>query len=141
MENRLGWIWPEIIDDKSAEKAAKQGFWAALYCSGATILFVVLANFEPQFDAVNMYALTDAFLFTIIGFGIWRMSRTASVAGLLLYMFERAYAWTTSGPKNPIIALIFVLLFIHSIRGTFAYHNFKKEEIEKPQAKELASND
>jgi len=131
MENRLKWIWPVIFDVNSAEKATKQGFWASIYCSGATIVLIILAYYGAQVGSYNLYALTDAFLFAVIGFGIWHKSRTAAVAGLLLYIIERADAWLTAGPKNPVMAIIITLLFIHSVRGTFSYHKFKKVQSTK----------
>jgi hypothetical protein len=129
MESRFKWIWPAIIDTASAEYVAKHGFWAALYCAGSTIVLVTLNTFGAQLGNFDMNALADAFLFAIIGFGIWKMSRTASVAGLALYIIERSYAWATSGLKNPVVAAIFTLLFIHSVRGTFSYHKFKKQNL------------
>lgn len=139
MDNRLKWIWPAIFDATSAENAAKQGFWAALYCCVATIILVVLASSGVQLGGFNLYALTDAFLFAVIGFGIWKKSRTAAIAGLLLYVIERIDAWMTSGPKSPVMALIITLFFIHSVRGTFALHKFKKEQTTKLQVQEITT--
>lgn len=129
MESRFKWTWPAISDAASAVYVAKYGFWAVLYCAASTIVLVILNSFGAQIGNYDMNALADAFLFTIIGYGIWKMSITAAVAGLALYILERSYAWATSGPKNPIVAIIFTLLFIHSVRGTFLYHKFKKQNL------------
>ena len=73
-----------------------------------------------------MGALVDAFLFIVIGWGIYKMNRFASVAGLVLYFIERIDMWSKYGFKLHAIVIFFSLMFINSIRGTFSYHNFLK---------------
>ncbi len=51
------------------------------------------------------------------------MTRLAAVAALCLYVAEKGYAWLSKGPANPVIAAIFTLAFVISVRGTFAYKN------------------
>lgn len=40
-------------------------------------------------------ALLDAFLFAVIAFGLQRDSRVAAWVGLVLFLAERIYAWST----------------------------------------------
>lgn len=126
-KNRFDWIWPAIIDIETSKKASRQGFWAAAYCSGATVLLVILNQLNIQILDLSLWALLDASIFALIAWGIDRMSRTASVFGIALYIFERIDMWSQYGPKNPVMAIIITLMFIHSIRGTFLYHKFIKE--------------
>lgn len=128
---RIEWLWPSIVDTTTATQASKQGLWACAWCAGATIFFVVLAQFGAQMLNFDISALWDAFLFIIIGWGIYKMNRIAAVAGLLLYLLERAYMWSEYGPKNPAMAIFITLMFINSIRGIFAYHKMNKIQIEK----------
>jgi hypothetical protein len=136
----IGWIWPNIVDTVSAREASKQGLWASAWCAGATILAVILSEFGIQLLNIDMYALFDAFLFIIIGWGIQKMNKVAAVAGLTLYMLERIVIWSEYGAKNLAIAIFISLMFINSIRGNFAYHEFMKdnksikEDIEDPNA-------
>lgn len=125
---RTNWIWPSITDTASARKAAKQGFWASLYCGGATLLIVILNIFGVQLFDFTPWALVDAVLFGIICWGLHKMSRTAAVLGLLLYMFERIDMWSRYGGVGIAMAIIITLMFINSIRGTFAFHNLKVPE-------------
>ncbi|HAK87589.1 MAG TPA: hypothetical protein DHV16_09260 [Nitrospiraceae bacterium] len=129
LPKNIEWIWPSIVDTTTAQKASKQGLWASAWCAGATIVFVVLAQFGSQMFNFDSSALLDAFLFIIIGWGIYKMNRIAAVAGLALYIIERLYMWSASGPKNPAIAIFITLMFINSIRGIFAYHKIKKAQI------------
>lgn len=125
---QIEWIWPAIVDTTTAKKASKQGLWACAWCAGATIVFVVLAQLGAQLFNFDMSALWDAFLFIVIGWGIYKMNRIAAVAGLALYILERLYMWSEHGPKNPAVAIFITLLFINSIRGIFAYHKLNKAQ-------------
>ena len=128
LPKRLEWIWPSIVDSTSAQKASKQGLWASAWCAGATIIFVVLSRLGIQMFNFDMWALFDAFLFIVIGWGIHKMNRIASISGFVLYLLERISMWTEYGLKNPAIVIIISLMFINAIRGTFAYHKFSKEK-------------
>ncbi len=123
----MAWIWPETSDDDSAKEAAKQGVWA---CSFIAIVTGGMAFFQAMgFDSA---AFVDAFLFAIIGFGIFKLSRTAAVAGLVLYLIERIYMWATFGSKNIAMAILLSLMFVNSIRGTFSSHKIKRESNTRP---------
>ena len=73
----------------------------------------------------NLWNLTDAGLMALLAFGIRRMSRTAALIALLYYVAGRIDLWTEYGSQNPVIAGIFVLMFLSAVRGTFAYHRLK----------------
>jgi hypothetical protein len=123
----LEWFWPSITDAISAKKASKHGVWACTWCAAATLLFVVLSIFEISLSNFDISASFDAFLFILIGWGIFKMNRVAAVAGLVLYILERAYMWSEYGSKNPAIAIIVTLMFINSIRGIFLYHKYAQQ--------------
>jgi hypothetical protein len=128
LSQRIEWIWPPILDTTSAQKASKQGLWASAWCAGATIVFVILSRVGMQMYGIDIWALFDAFLFIIIGWGIYKMNRMASVAGLALYILERIVMWSEYGPKNPAIALLITLMFSNSVRGSFGYHKFAQQQ-------------
>lgn len=124
---RVEWIWPPVTDAASAQKAPKQGIWACAWCAGATLFLVLLSVIGVRLFDFDMWALVDALLFIVIGWAIYKMNRFAAIAGLALYIIERAVMWAEHGPKNPVIALIISLMFINSIRGIFAYHKYRKK--------------
>ena len=124
---RVEWVWPPIFDSASARKAAMQGVMASAFCAAATIFFVILSELGKDGLGFDLWALTDAFLFILIGWGIFKMNRVAAVSGLALYFLERAMMWIEYGPRSPVMALIFVLMFINGIRGVMGHHEFKGE--------------
>lgn len=116
------WIWPSIFDKESARQVARQGIWAAVFVASITALFATISLTGTTIVQVDAWAYIDAVFFALIAFGIYKMSRIASILGLLLYLFERAYMWSTIGPKGLGMAAIIILAFVNSVRGTFAYH-------------------
>jgi len=127
MHKTVEWIWPPVTDTASAQKASKQGLWACAWCAGATLFLIVLSVLGVRLFDFDMWALLDALLFIVIGWGIYKMNRFAAIAGLALYIIERAVMWSEYGPKNPVMALIISLMFINSLRGILAYHRYGKE--------------
>ena len=111
-------LWPTIIDKVTAKKTSRHGVWAAGFVSVAT---AIMARFG---QIVSRAPFIDAILFAIIAFGIYRMSKIAAVAGLVLFIVVRIDTWIEHGMKNPIITILIALYFINGVRGTFAYHKF-----------------
>ena len=122
LQKGRSWIWPSITDEKSAKDASAQGAVASGFISffSGFIGFVMSMGWDQG-------ALREAFLFAILGFGIFRLSRTAAVVGLALYFVEWIYMWPKVGIINVALTPIVVLMFVNSIRGTFVYHQIKKQ--------------
>jgi hypothetical protein len=120
-------LWPTVGDEQAAVLAARQGFHAAVYCSIVTAIFAVLGGFGFQIMDFNLWNLTDAALMALLAFGIHRMSRTAALTALLYYVACRIDLWIEYGFQSPIIAALFILMFLSAVRGTFAHHRFKAE--------------
>jgi uncharacterized membrane protein len=61
---------------------------------------------------------------------IYKMSRIAAIAGLALYSLDRIYLLmlTDFSTSAMPISIIVILMFVNSIRGTFAYHRLCKQE-------------
>lgn len=125
IKKEIPWIWPTIFDSITAQKASRQGFWAAIFNAIVTAVMIFLGSF-------NLFSLVDIVIFVVIAFGIYKMYRTASVAGLCLYILERIDSWLSYGFPNTTIRaatfIIITLMFINSIRGTFAYYKYKMNE-------------
>ena len=127
-ENR--W-WPNIEDQQGAKKAAHEGAGAAVFVMAVTLLFSVLAMFSvqilpgPKFSA---WSLGDAGLFAIAAWRIYKMSRAWAVVGLLLFLYERVYAFYVrpTATAGIIVGLIVLLAFVNGVRGTFAHHRLSK---------------
>jgi hypothetical protein len=120
-------LWPAVGDQQAAVLAARQGFHAAVYCSIVTATFAVLGGFGFQIMGFNLWNLTEAGLIALLAFGIRRMSRIAALVALVYYVVGRINLWAKYGSQNPVIAGIFVLIFLSAVRGTFAYHHLKPQ--------------
>ena len=121
-------IWPTVSDLESARRAAHQGVWAATYVFLSTTVMGILGSYGIIFDkfGFNMEALVDAALIAMAGFGIIKMCRTAAILGLSLHVVGRIVFWLEHGSKNPVVAFFIIVMFINSVRGTFAYHRLAK---------------
>ena len=120
-------FWPRVVDAESARKAANAGFSAAAIVAAVTCLVVVVGMLgkEPAGpDALGPWALLDVAAFAGIAWGIRRLSRTAAVLGLLLFLAERVYAFSTGAQTGSVIAVLLALWFLHGVRGTFAFHRY-----------------
>ena len=126
---KSSWIHPAITDEATAKKAARQGVWACGIIAGATLIlyFLTYADFNP-FN-LDEYALIDISLFTLIGWGIYRMSRVAAISGLLLYALEQVVTWMEFGFKPSVHIVLISMAFANSIRATFAFQRFSESAI------------
>ena len=126
MNRKTGFsLWPAVGDENAAVFAARQGFHAAVYCSIVTAIFAVLGGFGFHIMGFYLWCLTDAGLMAGLAFGIRRMSRVAAVIALLYHVACRIDLWVEYGFQTPIVAALFILMFLSAVRGTFAYHRFK----------------
>ncbi len=117
------YIFPNIVEEETAKKTARQGMWASLSIGVITGL--------AAFILKRYGALIDASLFLIIALGIYRMSRVAAYAGLFLYIVEVAFQfYFTKKIGNIGIISMAIVMFINGIRGTVAYHRFKRKSEE-----------
>ena len=77
--------------------------------------------------------LIAAAIFGAIAVGMWRLSRAASVEGLVLFL-PNAIWWLLydhrliDTARTLLMTVVFGVLFVNGVRGTFAYHRFIVEE-------------
>ncbi len=114
--------WPEITDLKTARHVAYYGLWATLLNVGITSLFIVLEFFGVKLLDIGFQGFVDIIIFSVIAVGIYKLNKYAAIAGLLFYLFEISFSILFSGNFSiGWMTIIFVFLYINSIRGTFAY--------------------
>ena len=126
------WYWEDVTSVGGAEKAINGGFWAALIVAIITSLVASLSFAGVHMFGIGASAFLDAALFAAIAFGIKRKSRFAAVAGLCLYVLERIYMLQRGGAGGIVMGILFTLLFINAVRGTFASHQLKGEVQARP---------
>jgi nitrate reductase gamma subunit len=128
---------PTIVTLSDAQSTGRQGTWAACFVTGIMSL-VALASILgrlPEDFPRNGWALIDAAIFGLIAWGIYRMSRVAAVAGLVLYIIERIAMHIVMGKSRIsgiFITVLFLVMFINAVRGTFAYHRMRNAEKSSP---------
>ena len=128
--SKTNWLWPRLTDSATARKAAREGVFAAAWIALVTAS-IATSNvfFGTTFMQITSAAYVDALLFALIGFGIYKMSRVAAIAGLALYAYEAVYMNATRGTTpNIIMLLVLTLAFANGIRGTFAASRFAKSQ-------------
>jgi len=118
-------LWPKIVDLETAVKASRQGIWAALL--GVLITSCIIAYNRitgVQALGIDEWSFLDAFLMVLIAWGIHRKSRFAAFAGLVIYLAGQAILRSEYGGGGIVLTIIFTLMFVNSVRGTFAYHKY-----------------
>jgi len=124
------WYWPTTGRLADAERAADQGFWAALACAGVIALIATVSVFaQASVIGIDPFAYVDALLFAIIAWRIRRRSRAFAVIGLVLFILEKIYQFATQpmAYSGAIVAIALLVAFANGIRGTFAYHRILAE--------------
>jgi len=129
----MKWYWPKLTSLKEAEQAAHEGAGA---CFVIAVFTAIVAGMSLWLDrpvlGMDAWAFADAMIFAIAAWRVWRLSRIWAVLALVIYVMGRVRAVeVTSGPVPPVgvfIIVVFTLVLISSVRGTFAYYAFKKKE-------------
>jgi hypothetical protein len=127
----MKWYWPKVTGLKEAERAAHEGAGVCFVIAAFTAI-VAGTSFWLNRPVLGLdaWAFADAMIFAIAGWRVWQLSRVWAVLVLVIYIMEKVYA-ITSGPVPPagaFISVVFTLLLIGGVRGTFAYYAFKKKE-------------
>jgi len=89
---RWNWVWPNVDTAEAAAWATKQAFWATVFCAAVTGGFVLLGAVGIAFVqplGIDSSALIDVAMFGAVAIGLWRQSRVAAWAGLVLFSAER----------------------------------------------------
>jgi len=121
--NNGSWYWPDVSDSDGAKDATKYGMWCAIIVAAITAGLSVLTIMGMGIRGISAYALIDAFAFAGIAYGLSRYSRFAAVAGFVLYLAEKIYAYVVTGSILGVGVLVEDDLFglLNGIRGAFAY--------------------
>ena len=121
-------IWPSVTQEKLARKASRQGLYAVAIILVLQILLLAFAAFGHPLSGVQSADLVadslELVLYAAIGWGIYKMSRVASILGVLLYLAERIMLWENQGgPSAWELAFLvpLVLMFVNAVRGTIAH--------------------
>ncbi|PKI16315.1 hypothetical protein [Colwellia sp. 12G3] len=120
--------WPDVSTLEAAKSATKGAMFVAIFVATVTAAFALYGMYNDPILGIDGWAFVDSFIFILIAFGLWKLSRFAAVFGVLFYILEQVDMWLTN-PSVPILAVIFTLVLIGGVRGTFSYHKLKSQAV------------
>ena len=124
--------WIIIVDEGSAIKVSRQGFWAASIIAVFMAVLFLFRIAEYPYDELGSGLLVRSIVFGATAWEIYRMSRIASVLGLVFHFYFNLYPSFTLWLKSildlnsAIIIIVLTFMFINGVRGTVAYHKYKR---------------
>lgn len=134
--------WPPITDAESARKTARYGFWAAainVILSAFLIVMLLVGSEKGTLGGqpnLIWWALADLVVFVAVAAGLYVYSRIAALAGLLLFVGSKIFGWVLISQTPQVgallIAALFVIFYIHGVRGTFALPRRRRGEVSPP---------
>jgi hypothetical protein len=130
------WLWPDVGIRREAQYAINDGFWAAVFIAAVSAIaagFVIAGDSDATL-ALNVYV--GAALYVAIAVGIRLRSRTAAIAGLVLFTADRIYSTVTFGPHFLWQTLFLIAALLHGVRGTIGYHKLPPKPVGMPSIEE-----
>jgi len=119
-------LWPEIKTRDDAKHVAKKCGDYILFVGCIGVIYIVLKGLGEHIRASSVAGI----LFIGIGFAITKMSRIASVVGLILFLYVQVENIITGHVIINIAILITVLLaFVNSVRATHLYQQLEKDVV------------
>ena len=130
---RMRWYWPEITILKQRRKQLSKGA-ASFFIAGITALVATASIYlRKPILGLDAWSLVDATIFAIAGWRTRRLSRTWAVVAFVLFLIEKIYELVSNPvPSGFVMAIVLLLALLAAVRGTFAYHRFKRNEAEGP---------
>ena len=127
-------LWPTLDDAAAAKWAALLATLLAVFVGCVAGLLATL-NLDEATTQLNHDASTflGAGAFLLLSFFMNRMSRVASVLALSLHLGEEFTSFYSDRPTLWIVYIVFTLIFINGVRGTFAWRRFAKVAAEPTQ--------
>jgi hypothetical protein len=124
----FSFFWPEVDDSASARVASNLGATASGIVAFLTLGTVALALFlrHVPISASLAPALIEAAIFSALAWGIWRGSRVAALAALILYVLDYVIvAVNTSWTAGIIMHAAISICLLSGVRGTFGSHRYR----------------
>ena len=122
-------LWPTIVDEQTAQRAARVGAVTIWLSAIATTVLSVVAMLRGPMGSITGWSLLDAATAGFIGWRVWKLSRAWAVLSLAAIVTNVAIRLSESdghGRVSPVV-LILLLGALNAVRGTFAYHRFRQK--------------
>ena len=121
------WIWPDFYIEKDARDAAKIGVIACMWIAASTGILFIIKYFEGGDIGIIISGIVIVFIYSLLGYGILKMSRIAASIALILFLIETIYKVVDSGKVG--MAPLLVWYLIQSNRAVYWF----KEESKEPK--------
>lgn len=124
-EKKKNVLWPALDTEDAAKVALRYGVFAASTVGGITGLAAgwAIATNQKAFNLIGAAGFIDAAIFLAIAVGIYKRSRIAALAGLLLFLLEKASQIHQTGRFDGAwMAIPLIYCFVLAVRGAFALH-------------------
>lgn len=129
---------PPIRSLSDARGLAKVSAGASIFSAVVTMLLVFFGDGK----IVDSLALIDCGILLILAWGTYKMWRSAAVGALLLFLISKIMLLVTLGQSGNLhigmafSMVIFLVMYINGVRGTFAYHRILQRYAEQDRHRE-----
>lgn len=128
--------WPSVDTAESAAKVARYGFWAVVInVILAALLVVVLLSGGGVRDigdskALLPWAIGEFLLFLPLAWGLYRYALLAAWLALAAFVASKLLGWAllvqTPSPTALLIAALFLMFYVHGVRGCQALARLRR---------------
>jgi hypothetical protein len=126
-------FWPPVTDDYWRRSAILAGYiaffpatiWGLIAIVGA-VLILIATDLGAALREIEALAHTTVSL--AIGWGIYKRSRIAAIAGLVWSLAGLAFGLVTLAHRYIVPNLAFAFAFTHSCRGIFKHRRIMRDE-------------
>ena len=129
----MAWYWPALDNPQSAKTAVVNAVGVSAFFAVYPFWYVLQDLSQPRRSGRLWLSLAVAILFAMIGWGIRRMSRTAAIVGVALWLawigvhLPGLISFLSGGGDRfamiwVVLDLLFLLSYVIAVRATFAYH-------------------
>ncbi|MGE4010881.1 MAG: hypothetical protein AB7G15_01960 [Alphaproteobacteria bacterium] len=124
-------VWPAIPDEKTAREVSRYAFWAAVVNILLLLAVVAIALATGHERVPLTWALAETGVFVAIAVGLYFYSRIAAVAAFVCYAAAKGLTFLY-GPTPPdtfaiVIAALFLVFYLHGVRGAFALAKYRRK--------------
>jgi len=103
-------------------RSIRLGWGGAALSAIATLLFAFILS-SVATPPLILWAVASALITGALGYGVYRRSRGAAVALLVLFLLSRIwYYLQTRSLGSPLLSIIFLYCFLEGVRGSFAHY-------------------
>jgi serine/threonine-protein kinase len=90
-----------------------------------TLVFIAISLSGTSIMGINAWGLIDVAVMGGLSYGVYRRSRTCAILLLAVFLINKILMWMEAGgPSGWLMALVFFLLFLQGVIGTFQYHRW-----------------